>query len=107
MNIYDGLILTLRNLDIPQRLLIIHNELAEVIDRHKPTTAAIEAIFAYKSAESAIRLGQARGIACIRATSQLRPKSKRHRNRRHLPPPVHNPHAPQRNDGPQNGESAQ
>ena len=53
------------NLDIPQRLLIIHNELAEVIDRHKPTTAAIEAIFAYKSAESAIRLGQARGVALM------------------------------------------
>ena len=52
-------------MDIPQRLLIIHNELAEVIDRHKPTTAAIEAIFAYKSAESAIRLGQACGVALM------------------------------------------
>ena len=28
------------NLDIPQRLLIIHNELATVIDKYQPDTAA-------------------------------------------------------------------
>ena len=55
----------LYNLDIPQRLLIIHNELAAVIDKYKPDSAAIEAIFSHKSSESAIRLGQARGVALM------------------------------------------
>ena len=52
-------------LDIPQRLLIIHTELAEIIDRHNPVSAAIESIFSYKSSEAAIRLGQARGVALM------------------------------------------
>jgi crossover junction endodeoxyribonuclease RuvC len=53
------------NLDIPQRLLIIHQELSDVIDKNKPDAAAIESIFSYKSSEAAIRLGQARGVALM------------------------------------------
>ena len=53
------------NLDIPQRLLIIHQELSDVIDKNQPNAAAIESIFSYKSSEAAIRLGQARGVALM------------------------------------------
>ena len=53
------------HLDIPQRLLIIHTELSDVIDEHKPHASAIESIFSYKSSESAIRLAQARGVALM------------------------------------------
>jgi len=60
-----GIIRTNSKNSIPKRLCKIHKELQEVIDKHKPTTGAIEAIFAGKSAESALRLGQARGVALL------------------------------------------
>ena len=60
-----GIIRTKTKDGIPKRLLVIHNELEKVIQKHNPTTAAIESIFAGKSAESALRLGQARGVALV------------------------------------------
>ena len=60
-----GVIRTNSKNSIPQRLLTIHNNLQQIIDAHSPTTAAIESIFAGKSAESALRLGQARGVALM------------------------------------------
>ena len=50
---------------IPLRLLTIRTGLVEVIERINPSEAAIESIFTYKSAESALRLGQARGVALV------------------------------------------
>ena len=50
---------------IPLRLLSIHEQLHEVVQRIKPATAAIESIFRHKSSESALRLGQARGVALV------------------------------------------
>lgn len=50
------------------RLLAIHTGLAEALARHDDVDAvAIEAIFKHKSSESAIRLGQARGVALLAA----------------------------------------
>lgn len=49
------------------RLLRIHDGLLEALDRHPVEAVAIEAIFKHKSAESAIRLGQARGVALLAA----------------------------------------
>ena len=60
-----GIIRTKTKDGIPKRLLKIHDELQAVIDKHQPTTSAIESIFAGKSAESALRLGQARGVALM------------------------------------------
>ena len=60
-----GLIRTNTKADIPTRLNEIHSGLVEVIKQHKPDTAAIESIFRYKSSESALRLGQARGVALL------------------------------------------
>ena len=39
--------------------------MTEVINRTQPDTAAIESIFHHKSSESALRLGQARGVALL------------------------------------------
>ncbi len=60
-----GCIKTKSSEPIPLRLLTIRNELSQVIARIKPNEAAIESIFTYKSAESALRLGQARGVALV------------------------------------------
>jgi crossover junction endodeoxyribonuclease RuvC len=49
------------------RLLAIHNGLVEAIEKHQPDSIAIEAIFQHRSSESALRLGQARGVALLAA----------------------------------------
>ena len=54
---------------IPQRLQKIHSGLVQVIGEHQPDVVAIEAIFRHKSSESALRLGQARGVALLAAAS--------------------------------------
>ena len=48
-----------------QRLALIHGRLNEALDQFRPDEVAIEAIFKHKSAESALRLGQARGVALL------------------------------------------
>jgi crossover junction endodeoxyribonuclease RuvC len=50
-----------------ERLLRIHDGLLDALDRHPCDAVAIEAIFTHKSAESALRLGQARGVALLAA----------------------------------------
>lgn len=45
------------------RLARIFAELAAVVRRHSPTEAAIEQVFTAKNAASALKLGQARGVA--------------------------------------------
>ncbi|MFZ5475546.1 MAG: crossover junction endodeoxyribonuclease RuvC [Myxococcota bacterium] len=51
------------------RLLAIHGELAGVLATWKPGAAALEQIFAHKSATSALVLGQARGVALLAAAA--------------------------------------
>ncbi len=60
-----GVIRTNTKAEIPSRLLEIHTGIEEVIQKYNPDTAAIESIFTGKSAESALRLGQARGVALM------------------------------------------
>ncbi len=45
------------------RLATLHRALAEIITRHKPDSAAIEETFVNKNPASALKLGQARGVA--------------------------------------------
>jgi crossover junction endodeoxyribonuclease RuvC len=51
--------------EMTTRLLRIHEFLAAALARHTVDEAAIESIFLHKSSESAIRLGQARGVALL------------------------------------------
>ncbi|MCR5813156.1 MAG: crossover junction endodeoxyribonuclease RuvC [Desulfovibrio sp.] len=46
-----------------QRLALIYQELAAVLDRFKPQEAAIEEVFVAQNSKSALKLGQARGVA--------------------------------------------
>ena len=50
-----------------ERLATIHAGLREVIASHSPEVVSIEAIFRHKSSESALKLGQARGVALLAA----------------------------------------
>jgi crossover junction endodeoxyribonuclease RuvC len=50
------------------RLAIIFNELGELIAQYQPEQVAIERVFVGKSADSALKLGHARGVAMLAAT---------------------------------------
>lgn len=60
-----GLIQTTLNpgLDFSQRLAVIYHELVGVLGRTAPQEAAIEQVFMAKNAQTAFKLGQARGVA--------------------------------------------
>ena len=44
---------------------MLFESLSEIIDTHRPTVAAIESVFMAKSADSALKLGHARGAAMV------------------------------------------
>ena len=47
------------------RLKVLFESLSEIIATHQPTVAAIESVFMAKSADSALKLGHARGVAMV------------------------------------------
>ena len=51
--------------DLAIRLLSLHRQLTEVVQRYAPTTAAVEQTFVNKDAVATLKLGQARGIALL------------------------------------------
>lgn len=54
---------------LPDRLKIIFADMCEVIERHSPQQAAIEEVFMGRNAQSALKLGQARGSAMVACLS--------------------------------------
>ncbi len=67
MLVESGVIRTQVKDPVPSRLRVIHEGLTAALDRIKPECVAIEAIFHHRSSESALRLGQARGVALLAA----------------------------------------
>jgi crossover junction endodeoxyribonuclease RuvC len=60
-----GAVRTSSDEEMGQRLLSIHRGLRDAFGRNKVDAVAIESIFRHKSSESALRLGQARGVALL------------------------------------------
>lgn len=56
--------------DFPERLRQIFVGLTELIERYQPEIMAIEKVFLHKNADSALKLGQARGAAICAGVSQ-------------------------------------
>jgi len=54
----------------PLRLKRIYDELSDIIEAHAPAEAAIERVFMAKNADSALKLGQARGAAICAAVGR-------------------------------------
>lgn len=52
---------------VPERLAFIFRGLAEVVERHRPGEVGVESIFQARNAQSALVLGQARGVALLAA----------------------------------------
>lgn len=58
-----------RDAETAERLRIIQLKLNEVIAEHNPHTAAIEQVFVHQNAGTALKLGQARGVALATAAT--------------------------------------
>ena len=56
--------------DFPDRLKQIFQGLTDIIERYQPDMMAIEKVFLHKNADSALKLGQARGAAICAGVSQ-------------------------------------
>ncbi|MCP5157602.1 MAG: crossover junction endodeoxyribonuclease RuvC [Ectothiorhodospiraceae bacterium] len=56
--------------EFPARLLRIHQAIGEVVDTHGPSELAIERVFVHRNVDSALKLGQARGVALVAAASR-------------------------------------
>lgn len=54
---------------LAEKLQQIYDNLSEVIRQYHPTEAAIEQVFMAKNADSALKLGQARGVAIVAAAT--------------------------------------
>ena len=52
----------------PEKLLAIHDGLAELLARHSPDTVAIEDVFHARNARSALKLGHVRGVVMLAAS---------------------------------------
>lgn len=50
---------------LPVRLGVLFDSLAQIIDEFQPVEASIEQVFMARSADSALKLGQARGAAVV------------------------------------------
>lgn len=60
-----GVIRTSSQLEMPERLRRLHDELGEVIRLHRPETSAVEKLFFQRNVTTAISVGQARGVALL------------------------------------------
>ena len=56
--------------DLPSRLKLIYAGVSEIITQFQPDFFAIEQVFMAKNADSALKLGQARGVAIVAAVNQ-------------------------------------
>lgn len=56
--------------DMPGRLRLIYAGVSEIITQFQPDFFAIESVFMAKNADSALKLGQARGAAIVAAVNQ-------------------------------------
>jgi crossover junction endodeoxyribonuclease RuvC len=60
-----GNIFTPKDSPMPQRLVLLHDGLREVIEKYKPDQMAVEMLFFGSNIKTAITVGQARGIVLL------------------------------------------
>lgn len=68
----SGCIRTLDN-GLPHKLKLIYSGVTEIITQFSPDVFCIEQVFMSKNADSALKLGQARGVAIVAATNHNLP----------------------------------
>jgi crossover junction endodeoxyribonuclease RuvC len=60
-----GVITTPKGLPAPERLDLLYRELLQLLETHRPQTAAVEKLFFQKNVSTAIGVGQARGVLLL------------------------------------------
>jgi crossover junction endodeoxyribonuclease RuvC len=50
---------------LPERLALLHGQLAAVVAQHQPGAAAVEEVFVNDNPQSTLKLGQARGVVLL------------------------------------------
>jgi crossover junction endodeoxyribonuclease RuvC len=68
-----GCLTTSPDLAMPERLLAIHQLVDELIALHQPAVIAVERLFFSKNAQTAMAVGQARGVVLLAAAEHGRP----------------------------------
>jgi crossover junction endodeoxyribonuclease RuvC len=68
-----GCLVTSPDIGLPERLLAIHSLLDELIQLHEPAVVAVERLFFSRNAQTAIAVGQARGVILLAAAQHGRP----------------------------------
>jgi crossover junction endodeoxyribonuclease RuvC len=69
IHVDNGAIFTQSAKDFPERLERIFTGLSEIIAQYRPEVVAVEDVFLAKNAQSALKLGQARGAAIVAAVN--------------------------------------
>jgi crossover junction endodeoxyribonuclease RuvC len=69
-HISHGTIATTPALGLPLRLNQIHRGLREVIASYRPSAVSLEKVFFSRNVQSALKLGQARGVALLAAAER-------------------------------------
>src|SRR5919106_3157310 len=60
-----GVILTPKEATAPARLVTLYDELQDILEQHKPETAAVEKLFFSRNVTTALAVGQARGVVML------------------------------------------
>ena len=63
----QGVITTSPDLPLPERLLAIHRQVTELIELHRPAVVGVERLFFGNNAQTALGVGQARGVVLLAA----------------------------------------
>ena len=64
-HVANGHIRTDAKAELPQRLILLADALADVIAAHHPAAAAVEEVFVNDNPQSTLKLGQARGVTLL------------------------------------------
>ena len=62
-----GCLETINDRPLGERLLLIHEALTELIERHRPAIMGVERLFFNRNVQTAFAVGQARGVALLAA----------------------------------------
>lgn len=62
-----GCLETLPERDLPERLLVIHQGVSELIAEHSPEVVGVERLFFNRNVQTAFAVGQARGVVLLAA----------------------------------------
>ena len=62
-----GCLETIPDRELPERLLLIHQAVSELIEEHRPEVVGVERLFFNKNVQTAFAVGQARGVVLLAA----------------------------------------